>query len=149
MTEAKEQLLSSGKSLFYAVTQAYCKSESSPEVIRKLAHLLPPQLQLLANIIGFQNAKRVLKYMFDGQIGRVDGCTQIFDILGCSACQYYGGSIGGLVGGIVGGAIGSPGGALVGAGVGAWAGDKLGNSLWELIKKAISYIINYIWSLLK
>ena len=33
MTEAKEQLLSSGKSLLYAVTQAYCKSESSPEVI--------------------------------------------------------------------------------------------------------------------
>ena len=50
MTEAKEQLLSSGKSLLYAVTQAYCKSESSPEVIRKislaldkcsLSHLLP------------------------------------------------------------------------------------------------------------
>lgn len=150
MTEAKEQLLSSGKSLFYAVTQAYCKSESSPEVIRKislaldkcsLSHLLPPQLQLLANIISFHDVKRVieiLKYMFDGKIGRVDGCTQIFDILGHSACQYYGCSIGGLVGGIAGGAIGGPGGALVGAGVGAWAGEKLGNSLWELIKKATS-----------
>ena len=161
MTEAKEQLLSSGKSLLDAVTRAYCKSESSPEVFRKislaldkcsLSHLLPPQLQLLTNIIGFHNAKRVikiLKYMFDGKIGRVDGCTQIFDILGRSVGRYYGSSIDGWVGGIVGLAIGGPGGALVGAGVGAWAGDKLGNSLWELIKEAISYLINYIWSLLK
>ena len=161
MTEAKEQLLSSGKSLLYAVTQAYCKSESSPEVIRKislaldkcsLSHLLPRQLQLLANIISFHDVKRVieiLKYMFDGKIGRVDGCTQIFDILGRSACRYYGSSIGGLAGGIAGGAVGGPGGALVGAGVGTWAGEKLGSSLWDLIKEAISYIINYIWSLLK
>ena len=158
MTEAKEQLLSSGKSLLYAVTQAYCKSESSPEVIRKislaldkcsLSHLLPRQLQLLANIISFHDVKRVieiLKYMFDGKIGRVDGCTQIFDILGRSACRYYGSSIGGLAGGIAGGAVGGPGGALVGAGVGTWAGEKLGSSLWDLIKEAISYIINYIWS---
>ena len=113
-----------------------------------LEYWLPPQIKPLAHIIRFHEVKgiiEILKCIFDGEIGSVEACKQILDIVGSSVCRR---SIG-LVGAAVGGAVGGPGGALAGESVGAWAGEKLGKSLWELIKEAIGYTINYIRCLLK
>ena len=161
MTEGREQLLSSGENLLCAAAVAYCRSESSPEVIRKillalekysLAYWLPPQIKPLANIISFHEVKRIieiLKCMFDGEIGSVEACKQILDIVGSSVCGCSIGLVGAAVGAAVGTAVGGPGGALAGESVGAWAGEKIGKSLWELIKEAIGCTISFIRCLLK